>query len=79
MMIPGEIEKILREKLPGAEVRVTDLTGTMDHFEAEVAWSGFRGKSLLEQHRRVNQVLAEFLDDGRIHALKMKTRVPEPA
>ena len=73
MMAPEEIHEILIRKLPGAEVTVQDLTGTRDHFEVVVLWSGFNGKSLIEQHQAVNKSLADLLEDGRIHALKIKT------
>ncbi len=75
-MEPEEIQKILLEKLQGSEVTVEDMTGTFDHFQVFVIWSGFRGKSMVEQHRAVNQALSEPLEDGRIHALKIKTMKP---
>ncbi|MSR77984.1 MAG: BolA/IbaG family iron-sulfur metabolism protein [Candidatus Omnitrophica bacterium] len=73
MMDPEEIHKILVEKMAGAEVTVQDTTGTRDHFQVHVVWSGFKGKSLIEQHQAVNRSLADFLEDGRIHALAIKT------
>ena len=72
-MEPQEIHAILTQKLPGAEVTVEDMTGTRDHFEAIVMWSGFNGKSVIEQHKIVNQALSEPLNAGKIHALKIKT------
>ena len=72
-MEPQEIHGILAQKLPGAEITVEDMTGTRDHFEVIVLWSGFNGKSVIEQHKIVNQALTEPLNDGRIHALKIKT------
>jgi stress-induced morphogen len=77
MITPEEIKNILVENLKGAEVNVQDMTGTYDHFEVRVAWPGFRGKGLIEQHQVVNRALAVPLEDGRIHALKIKTRVTE--
>ena len=73
MMNPQEIQKILVEKMPGAEVTVQDMTGTQDHFQVHVLWTGFKAKSLIEQHQAVNRALADFLEDGRIHALAIKT------
>jgi stress-induced morphogen len=77
MITPEEIEAILAEKLPGAVVGVVDLTGTQDHFEVRVAWKGFQGKGLIEQHQTVNKALADMLEDGRIHALSIKTSLPQ--
>ena len=72
-MEPQQIHAILTQKLPGAEVTVEDMTGTRDHFEVIVMWSGFNGKSVIEQHKIVNQALTEPLEEGKIHALKIKT------
>lgn len=72
-MEPQEIHGILMQKLPGAEITVEDMTGTRDHFEVIVMWAGFNGRSVIEQHKIVNQALAGPLDEGKIHALKIKT------
>ena len=73
MMHPLQIEKILREKLPGAAViQVRDLTGTMDHFEALVVSESFEGLSMVEQHQAVYRALQEEMKEA-IHALKLKT------
>ena len=73
MITPEEIHKKLSEKLPGAEITVQDMTGTFDHFQVQVMWSGFNGKGLIQQHQLVNRALQEDLDSGAIHALKIKT------
>jgi len=39
-----------------------------------VASSRFAGLTLLDQHRLVNEALAEPLRDGTIHELRIKTR-----
>ncbi len=77
MMEPEAIQKILSEKLSGAEVTVEDMTGTYDHFQVQVIWEGFRGKGLIQQHQVINQALAPQLEDGSIHALKIKTYIPK--
>ena len=71
----AELEQTLREAFPEAtDVRVTDRTGGGDHFLVEVTSSRFDGLSLLEQHRLVNEALADPLRDGTIHELRIKTR-----
>ncbi len=77
MMDPEDIKKVIEEKLAGATAQVADLTGTFDHFEAQVTWAGFQGKSLIQQHQMVNKALEEALENGAIHALKIKTAVPK--
>jgi acid stress-induced BolA-like protein IbaG/YrbA len=77
MMDPKEIRAILEAALPGADVEVIDTTGTLDHFQARVVSAAFEGKSLVEQHQLVQRPLREAVDDGRIHALSVKTMTPE--
>lgn len=76
MIEPEQIQEIVAKNLPGAEVTVQDMTGTRDHFEVTVLWEGFKGKSLIQQHQIVNQSLTQQLEDGSIHALKIKTYAP---
>ena len=77
MMTAEEIKSILETRFLGAEINVEDLTGTFDHFEVRVIALDFQGKGLIEQHQMVNQALAGPLEDGRIHALKIKTMTPK--
>ena len=70
------IVALIRAQLPDAEVRVTDLTGTMDHYDIRVRSQAFAGKSLLDQHRMVYAALEAARQDGRIHALQLKTEAP---
>lgn len=73
MITPSEVEKLILDKLPGSEVKATDLMGTGDHFEISVVSEAFIGKPLVEQHRLVLAALAKEMDK-RIHAVKLKTR-----
>ena len=74
-MAADRLESLLREAFPDAnELRVDDRTGGGDHFQVTVATRAFDGLSLLEQHRLVNEALAEPLRDGTIHELRIKTK-----
>ena len=74
-MAVERLESLLRDAFPdAAEVRVVDRTGGGDHFQVVVASGRFSGLSLLDQHRLVNEALAEPLRDGTIHELRIKTR-----
>ena len=77
MITAEEIHSILTQAMPGAEITVADMTGTSDHWEVIVIWEQFSGKSLVEQHQTINRALEAPLNDGRIHALKMKTLAPQ--
>jgi stress-induced morphogen len=73
--VTARLEGLLREAFPDAEeLSVADRTGTGDHFQVTVASPRFEGLSLLEQHRLVNEALADPLADGTIHELRIKTR-----
>ncbi|MGA2451628.1 MAG: BolA family transcriptional regulator [Polyangiaceae bacterium] len=69
----ASIRSRLIAEFPDAEVEVEDLTGTDDHFQAQVMTSQFRGKTLLEQHRMVYAALGDLVN-GPIHALALHTR-----
>jgi stress-induced morphogen len=69
------LESLLRTAFPdAAELQVDDRTGGGDHFQVTIATARFDGISLLDQHRLVNEALAEPLRDGTIHELRIKTR-----
>ncbi len=65
---------LLEQAFPGSDVSVEDRTGGGDHFQVTVASERFAGLPLLEQHRLVNEALAEPLADGTIHELRIATR-----
>ena len=74
-MATNRLRELLEQAFPDAsEVAVEDRTGGGDHFQVTVASPSFAGLSLLDQHRRVNEALAEPLRDGTIHELRIKTK-----
>jgi stress-induced morphogen len=74
-MAAERLETLLRDAFPDAgELSVEDRTGGGDHFQVIVASPRFAGLSLIDQHRLVNEALAEPLRDGTIHELRIKTR-----
>lgn len=75
-MTADQIAAKIRAALPDAEVTMTDLTGTSDHWQARIVSSAFAGKSLMQRHRVVNAILAEELK-GPIHAFSMETLAPD--
>lgn len=72
-----EIAERIRGALPGAEVKVVDVKGTGDHFEAQVVSAAFAGRTLVEQHQMVYAPLQPWLKTGELHALALKTYSPE--
>jgi stress-induced morphogen len=72
------LQVLLERAFPDAtELTVEDRTGGGDHFRVVVASPRFVSLSLLEQHRLVNDALAEPLRDGTIHELRIKTKGSE--
>ena len=72
-MLPTEVQKLIKVKLPDAKIDVSDMTGTGDHFEIEIISKTFSGKTLIEQHQMVYAILGDEMDK-KIHAVRLKTR-----
>jgi stress-induced morphogen len=66
----AELERLIAEALPGAEVEVVDEGGG-DHLRAIVSAPQFEGKSRIDQHRMVKAAVQHRMDDGSIHALSV--------
>jgi acid stress-induced BolA-like protein IbaG/YrbA len=71
-----EIRSMIESALPGASVDVQDHGGG-DHLAAVVVAPQFQGMSRIDQHKAVYAAVQARIDDGQIHALALKTRVPE--
>jgi stress-induced morphogen len=71
-----EYAQMIEAALPGSTAVVYDQGGG-DHLAAEVVAPQFAGLSRIEQHRLVYAAVKQYLDDGSIHALALKTRTPE--
>jgi acid stress-induced BolA-like protein IbaG/YrbA len=68
----AEVQRLIAEALPGAEVEVVDEGGG-DHLRAIVSAPQFEGTSRIEQHRMVKRPVQHLMDDGTIHALSVST------
>jgi stress-induced morphogen len=75
-MSASEIERLIKEALPGASVEIRDLAGDGDHFAASVVAADFKGKSRVQQHQMVYQALKGKMG-GELHALALQTSAPE--
>lgn len=74
-MAADEIETLIREAIPDAQVEITDLRGDGDHYAARVVAEAFRGVSRVKQHQMVYQALGGRMG-GVLHALQLTTAVP---
>lgn len=75
MIEPSELLGLLQAGFPDGEVRVTDLTGTRDHYEAVIVSQVFEGKGLVDRHRAVYAALGDAMKQ-KIHALTFKAHTP---
>lgn len=74
-MDAGDIEKMIKEALPDAQVSIKDLAGDGDHYSATVVSEAFRGKSRVQQHQMVYAALQGRMG-GVLHALALQTSAP---
>ncbi len=79
-MDPGEIERLIVDALPDAQVTIDDLAGDGDHYAAHVVSGAFAGKTRVAQHQMVYGALKGRMGD-ELHALALRTSAPptEPA
>ena len=73
-MSPAEVEHLIMQGLPTAQVRVQSEDGT--HFEALIIAQVFAGQRLLARHQLVYAALGERIG-GEIHALSLRTLTPD--
>jgi stress-induced morphogen len=71
-MAATEIERLIRDAFPDAEVTITDLAGDNDHYAAMVTSSAFAGKTRVQQHQMVYDALKGRMG-GVLHALSLQT------
>ncbi len=75
-MDAAEIESLIKQSLPDAEVSITDLRGDGDHYAATVVSSAFKGKSRIQQHQLVYKALQGNMGTV-LHALALQTSAPD--
>jgi stress-induced morphogen len=63
----------LRKNFPDAEIKIEDLAGDNDHYSLQIIAKEFKDKSLIEQHKMVNNAL-KFCLGTSLHALKINTK-----
>ena len=70
-----DIEKLIQESIPGAEVTIEDLRGDGDHYAVYVTAPAFAGKSRVQQHQMVYQALQGRMGN-ELHAMALQTSAP---
>ena len=75
-MHANDIERLIKARIPDAQVTIRDLAGDGDHYAATVLSESFRGKSRVQQHQIVYEALRAEMG-GKLHALALQTGTPE--
>jgi stress-induced morphogen len=75
-MAATEIERLIKESIPDAQVTIRDLAGDGDHYSARVVAKSFEGLSRIRQHQAVYSALGGRVG-GELHALQLETAVPD--
>ncbi len=74
-MNPADIEHLIKESIPDAQVTIEDLRGDGDHYAAYIVSSSFKGKTRVQQHQMVYQALQGRMGN-ELHALALQTTAP---
>jgi stress-induced morphogen len=71
----AQLETILREGFPDAEIQIEDLAGDGDHYKARIVSTAFAGLPRVRQHQLVYAALKGRMG-GELHALALETSAP---
>ena len=75
MVTTNEVIQLIKKKLPNSDISVENLKGN-DHLQVTVISSEFKGLSLVKQHQLIYSALKNELASEAIHALALKTQIP---
>ena len=67
-----EIETLIKESIPDAQITIQDLAGDNNHYSATIKSRTFSGKSKIEQHKLVYKALKGKMGN-ELHALSLNT------
>lgn len=67
-----ELQALLLESFPNAELHIDDLVGDEDHYSLKIKDKAFNGLALIKQHKMVKDSLQGVLGT-KLHALTIKT------
>jgi stress-induced morphogen len=70
-----DLEAILREGFPDAQIVIEDLAGDGDHYKAKIVSTAFAGLPRVRQHQLVYAALKGRMG-GELHALALETSSP---
>jgi stress-induced morphogen len=71
-MAASEIESLIKDAFPDADIKITALADDNDHWAAMVTSAAFKGKTRVQQHQMVYDALKGRMG-GVLHALSLQT------
>ena len=71
-MDAADIESLIKQAFPDAQVSIDDLRGDGDHYAAHVTSAAFKGLSRIQQHQLVYKALQGRMGN-ELHALALQT------
>ncbi len=75
-MQAADIEALIKESFPDAEIEIRDPAGDGNHYAANVVSTAFKGKNRVQQHQMVYAALKGRMG-GELHALALQTSTPQ--
>ena len=72
-MTKKEIEILIKESIPDAQITIEDWAGDDNHYSATIKSRAFSGKSKIEQHKLVYKALKGKMGN-ELHALALNTK-----
>lgn len=73
-MSPEKIQQMIEQAIPNSQVT---MEGADCNFSVEVTSDAFAGLSPIARHRMVNDIFKTEFETGKLHALSIKTKLPE--
>ena len=81
MSLIEQVKQKIEQALSGSIVKVFDESAdhvehnpTGAHIKVTVIWKGFEGKTMVEQHQMVYNILKEEMKE-KVHALRIEAKV----
>tara|TARA_B100000212_G_C27049793_1_gene395169 strand:+ start:186 stop:425 length:240 start_codon:yes stop_codon:yes gene_type:complete len=68
-----EIEKLIKESIPDAQIEIKDLMGDNNHYSATIRSKSFNNLNKIEQHKLVYKSLKGKMGN-ELHALSLNTK-----
>ena len=71
----ADLEAILQDGFPDAQITIEDLAGDGDHYRAKIVSTAFKGLPRIRQHQLVYAALKGRMG-CELHALALETSAP---